>query len=119
MVERTPFGERLAALRAERGMTLKDLAVRLGVTSAYLSALETGQRGVANRRLLHRLCQTFAIIWDEAEELAALAAASNPKPVIDVRGRSSAHIRLANVLAAQVPILSQQEAAAWLAKLKK
>ena len=34
----TPFGARLRALRAERGMTLKDLAAQLQVSAAYLSA---------------------------------------------------------------------------------
>ena len=37
----TPFGARLRALRAERGLTLKHLAEGLQVSAAYLSALET------------------------------------------------------------------------------
>lgn len=119
MAERTPFGQRLAALRAERGMQLKDLAARLGVTPAYLSALEKGDRGVPNRRFLHQICQIFAIIWDEADELTALAAASNPKPQIDVRGKSADHIRLANLIAEQIPTLSDSEATAWLQAMAK
>lgn len=110
----TPFGERLKALRAERGMSQKDLAAKLAVTPAYLSALENGQRGVPNRRFLHKICQIFAIIWDEADELAALAQASDPKPRIDVRGKSADHIRLANLLAGHVPALSEAEVTRWL-----
>ena len=41
----TPFGERLRALRAERGITLKAMAAQLGLSPAYLSALEHGRRG--------------------------------------------------------------------------
>ena len=41
----TPFGEKMRALRAERGLQLKDMAAGLGVSSAYLSALEHGRRG--------------------------------------------------------------------------
>jgi transcriptional regulator with XRE-family HTH domain len=40
----TPFGARLRALRADRGLTLKDLAEGLQVSTAYLSALEHGKR---------------------------------------------------------------------------
>ena len=114
MSKRTPFGQRLLALRAERGMSLKDLAAKLAVTPAYLSALESGQRGVPNRRFLHKICQIFAIIWDEADELAALAQSSNPRPQIDVRGTSSDHIRLANLLAQRVPTLKPEQVTQWL-----
>ena len=41
----TPFGDRMRKLRAERGVTLKELAATLQVSAAYLSALEHGQRG--------------------------------------------------------------------------
>ena len=119
MGNRTPFGAKLVDLRAERGMKLKDLAAKLNVTPAYLSALETGARGVPNQRFLHQICQIFAIIWDEADELAALAAASDPQPAIDVRGKSRQHIRLANILAARVPVLTEQEVALWIATLEK
>ena len=52
----TPFGERLRDLRAARGLALKDMAEGLGVSAAYLSALEHGQRGRPNRRFVHRVC---------------------------------------------------------------
>ena len=119
VVERTPFGHALAELRAARGMRLKDLASQLNVTPAYLSALETGRRGVPNRRFLHKICQIFAIIWDEAETLAALAHASNPHPRIDVRGKSGDHVRLANLIATRIPQLKDQEATAWLQAMEK
>ena len=41
----TPFGDRMRKLRSERGITLKEMAEALGVSSAYLSALEHGKRG--------------------------------------------------------------------------
>ena len=41
----TPFGERVRELRRERGLQLKHMANSLGVSSAYLSALERGERG--------------------------------------------------------------------------
>lgn len=119
MAERTPFGQKLAQLRAERGMKLKELAARLNVTPAYLSALETGARGVPNRRFLHQICQIFAIIWDEADALSALAQASNPQPMIEVRGKSADHVRLANMVAGRIPTLTDQEVIAWLKHFEK
>jgi transcriptional regulator with XRE-family HTH domain len=41
----TPLGARIRQLRDERGVTLKDMAKALHVSSAYLSALEHGRRG--------------------------------------------------------------------------
>jgi len=118
VAKRTPFGLKLSELRALRGMSLKELAARLNVTPAYLSALETGARGVPNRRFLHKICQVFAIIWDEADELADLAATSNPQPVIDVRGKSASHVKLANLVSEQVPDLTDKEVAVWLRAIK-
>ena len=86
-------------LRAFRGITLQKMARDLGVSSAYLSALEHGRRGRPNRRFLHKVCQYFAIIWDEAEELERLAQLSNPKAVLDSSGLSETHFRVANQLA--------------------
>ena len=38
----TPFGQRMRELRAERGLTQQQQAEQLGVSKAYISALETG-----------------------------------------------------------------------------
>ena len=51
----TPFGERMRKMRAERGVTLKQMAADLGVSSAYLSALEHGKRGRPGWHLLQHI----------------------------------------------------------------
>ena len=65
----TPLGAKLRAMREERGVTLKDMAASLRVSSAYLSALEHGHRGKPTWILLQRMIAYFNVIWDEAEEL--------------------------------------------------
>ena len=40
----TPFGIKMRSLRAKRGLTLQDQGDVLGVSSAYISALEHGKR---------------------------------------------------------------------------
>lgn len=98
----TPLGAKLRTLRAERGITLKQMAEALNVSSAYLSALEHGHRGKPTWFLLQRMIAYFNVIWDEAEELQRLAELSDPKISIDTAGLSPEATELANRLAADI-----------------
>jgi transcriptional regulator with XRE-family HTH domain len=98
----TPFGARLRSLRAKRGMTLKAMAAEMQVSSAYLSSLEHGRRGKPGIGLVHQVCEIFGLIWDEAEELAALARLSNPKITVNTAGLSPEQTALANRLAQDI-----------------
>ncbi|MCH4196702.1 helix-turn-helix domain-containing protein [Serratia liquefaciens] len=44
----TPFGKKVRKLRIDVGVTLKSMADAMGVTSSYLSAIETGKRAVTD-----------------------------------------------------------------------
>ena len=105
----TPFGQRLRQLRAARNMTLKDLARALHVTPAYLSALENGKRGKPSKGLVHQVSAALGIIWDDAEELARLAALSDPRPRVDTSGLSAKATEVANRLAVDIGRLSDAE----------
>ena len=113
----TPFGARLRTLRAERGMTLKDLAARLQVSAAYLSALEHGKRGAPSSGLVHQVCDVFDLIWDEAEELSRLARLSHPRVVVDTAGLTPEQTALANRLAQSIDRLPPETVAALHAVL--
>lgn len=65
----TPFGDALRQLRERKGVSQKEMAAAIGVSPAYLSALEHGKRGLPNFDFLQRVAGYFNIIWDEAEEL--------------------------------------------------
>lgn len=95
----TPFGDRMRKLRAERGVTLKEMAEALGVSSAYLSALEHGKRGRPGWHLIQRILAYFNIIWDEADEVVRLARISHPRITIDTSGLTPKATELANRLA--------------------
>ena len=84
----TPFGEKLRALRAERGVSQKAMAQAIGVSAAYLSALEHGRRGAPTWTLIQKIIGYFNIIWDDAEDLARLAESSHPRVRIDTSGLS-------------------------------
>lgn len=111
----TPFGEKLRALRAERGITLGEMADAIGVTPTYLSALEHGRRGRPNWVFVQRVIHFFNVIWDDAEELQRLADVSHPRVVIDTAGLDPRATLLANRLARRIGELD----AATLEKLLK
>ena len=105
----TPFGERVRQLRQERGLMLKDMAAHLGVSSAYLSALERGERGKPTWTLIQGVLQYFRIIWDEADELTRLADLSDPRVKIDTASADPRATLLANRQARESRCLSPRE----------
>ena len=113
----TPFGARLRALRAERGITLKHLAEGLQVSAAYLSALEHGKRGAPSAGLVHQVNEFFGLIWDEAEDLAKLARLSNPRVTVNTAGMTPEQTALANRLAQAMHRLTPETIAALHALL--
>ena len=113
----TPLGAKLRALREERGVTLKQMAAALRVSSAYLSALEHGRRGKPTWMLLQRIIAYFNIIWDEAEELQRLAELSDPRVTIDTAGMEPEATELANRLARDIGRLDTEALTALNAEL--
>jgi len=110
----TPFGARLRELRQERGITLTTMAAELGVTPAYLSALERGHRGRPSRSFVHQVCQYLGIIWDEAEALQRLADLSHPRVIVDTANLDPRATLLANRLAERIGQMSPQQIEAIL-----
>lgn len=113
----TPFGEKLRALRQARGVLLKDMAAELQVSAAYLSALEHGRRGAASAGLVHQVCQFFGLIWDDADELTALAKQSRPRLKLNSAGLTAAQTALANRLARELRNLDPETVTAMQALL--
>lgn len=113
----TPFGARLREKRLEQGMTLKDMAERLQVSAAYLSALEHGKRGAPSTGLVHQVCDVLGLIWDQAEELADLARLSHPRVTVNTAGLSPGQTALANRLAQSIHDLPPDVVAALHAVL--
>ena len=98
----TPFGEAVRRLRAERGVTQRQMAGALGVSPAYLSALEHGNRSEPSWEFIQRVIGYFNIIWDEAEDLQLLGSLSRPKVTIDTSGLSPKATEIANKLASAI-----------------
>ncbi len=105
----TPFGEKLRHMRKAKGVTQKEMAAALGVSAAYLSALEHGRRGAPSWPLVQKTIGYFNIIWDEAEEFEQLAWSSHPRVVIDTAGLSPKATAFANALARSISRLGDEQ----------
>jgi len=81
------------------------MAEALGVSPAYLSALEHGRRGRPTHAMVVAICAHLNIIWDEADELTRLARLSHPRITVDTSGLSARATELANRLAERIRTL--------------
>lgn len=105
----TPFGRRVRELRERRGLTLAEMAAGLGVTPAYLSALEHGKRGRPTFTLIQGTIHLLGIIWDEADELVRLADLSHPRVTVDTAGLDPEATLFANRLAREIAELDGED----------
>nr|WP_209015470.1 helix-turn-helix transcriptional regulator [Roseibium limicola] len=112
------MGAKIRELRNKRGVSLKDMAEELSVSSAYLSALEHGKRGKPTWFMVQRIITYFNVIWDEAEEIQRLAELSDPKVTIDTSGMAPQATELANRLAGAIGGLSTESLAHLLHQVR-
>lgn len=103
----TPFGRRLRELRRARGKRLKEMAAELGVSSAYLSALEHGHRGRPGGGFVQQVSAYFNLAWDDVDELRRLAELSHPRIVVDTAGLDPLATKLANRLSEAIGALDR------------
>ena len=114
----TPFGDKLRRLRIARGVTQKEMAASIGVSSAYLSALEHGRRGVPSWTMIQKIIGYFNVIWDDADELETLALGSDPRVIVDTSGLSPKATELSNLLASTIGSLGEAEIEQLIAQLR-
>lgn len=66
----TPFGRALRLLRLDRGWRAKEMAAGIGVSSSFLSAVETGRK-TPPERLVARIIAWGALTPEEARAVRA------------------------------------------------
>lgn len=79
------FGQLLRAGRKARGLTLLDAAARLGISSGYLSDVETGNRLPFDDARVERLADLLGL---DVRELAAAALAER-EPALSAMARGT------------------------------
>jgi transcriptional regulator with XRE-family HTH domain len=72
------FGERIRALRHDRGLSQEALADATGLHRTYIGAVERGERNVALRNIL-RIAEALGVAPQEL--FAAWAAEARPLPI--------------------------------------
>lgn len=105
----TPFGAELRRLRAATGLSLKDHAARIGVTSAYLSALEHGHRGVPTDEMLQRILGELQVNQDDELLLRDLLRHSRPKMTIDTAGLDPMATEITNRLGQSIAKMNTKD----------
>lgn len=71
----TPFGKMLRQERKDHGMSLAEMADRLGLSTPYLSQIETGAKP-ATPRIVDRIIELFELNAADARKLTRAAANS-------------------------------------------
>lgn len=87
------FAEYLKNLRREKGLSLRELAERSGVSNAYISQIERGKRGVPSPDVLEKLAAGLGVsyaelmraagYWPKLADLEALAASRGDGRVLE------------------------------------
>lgn len=79
----TSFGKFCRKLRIDEGELLKDMAVKIGVTSSYLSAVENGKRNVP-RDWSNKIIDLYELNSKQQNELTLALQESKKELRIDI-----------------------------------
>lgn len=104
----TAFGEFVRGLRHQHSELLKDMAEKLAVTSAFLSAVETGKKSVP-AEWCQKLASMYALPKKEVAGLQKSIDESQRSVTIDLEGQSADRRGVAVALARRFNELSDEE----------
>ena len=104
----TPFGRFMRTLRLDKAMLLKDCADRLGVTSAYLSALEHGKKGAPSQKVVENLVTALRLNTEEVRGLREAVRNSDTRIALPLKATPFA-FETANAFARELPSLTEDQ----------
>lgn len=115
----TPFGKEVRKLRIDQGLTLKAMAEALDLTSAYLSAVETGKKRITES-LQESVIRLLAKGSEETANLLKDAAnKSNGSVELTFAGRSEQAREVATVFARSFETLPDEDLMAFKAFIEQ
>ena len=88
------FGTRFRQLRTERGILIKEVALRMGWSVPYISDIETGKKNGPRELLARKMARVIGAA-EHADELAALAALSRTSVVMRIDTRTDPEVAAA------------------------
>ena len=104
----TQLGKALRAIRLERGEVLKDMAQRLSISTAYLSAIENGKRR-ASEEMIEKIKELYSLDEQEQRKLEEAWIQSIDEVTINLQNSSGLHRDLGVVFARRFDGLSTEE----------
>lgn len=116
----TPIGKFLRKVRIDRSLLLKDMALGLGVSPAYLSTVETGKKPFSDDFLAKiAMFLGFAPGSSEYEELMDSAVLTRGQIHIPVQGLTAKHQEVAMAFSRQFEVMKAPELNQLLALLNE
>ncbi len=113
----TEFGKALRIIRIEAQEILKDMASSLGVSSAYLSAVETGKRRIPSD-WVEKIIKAYSLSAEKADELRKAAEKSICEVKIPLYGASAEKREAVLTFAKALDGLSSEELAKIMSAMK-
>ncbi len=104
----TAFGKELRTLRIKRNELLKGMADRLGVSSAYLSAIEHGKKPIP-KGFIDQLNALYSFSPEEIEGLKKASIASKADVKIPLDNLSKGQKEVAAVFARKIFDFSEED----------
>lgn len=102
------FGKELRKMRIDGNELLRDMAEKLDMTAAYLSAIETGSRRIPDD-LVKKIISAYHCDSATALSLSAAAELSSKTLTIDLENANQNQKMLANSFARKFSSLSEEE----------
>ena len=103
----TEFGKALRRIRLDSNELLKDMADKLGVSSAYLSAVENGKKK-ATQSMLRQIIEIYNLTKNEEEQLQDAFQRSQDEVRLDMSGMTSNRHDLALVFARRISTIDDE-----------
>ena len=94
----TEIGKLLRKLRIDRGEVLKDMADKLNVSSAYLSAVEVGKRNLPDH-WIKEIIRLYELNGEDGAKLISIAEASMKTVKVNIEGTVSSKRKAALLFA--------------------
>lgn len=115
---RSPIGMFLAQYRLKKGMTLKDMAVIIGITPSYLSAIEHGTRPLTGQ-MAEKMRIHLAIPTRQAKRFDRLCDLSSKTFALEPAADDSLDMRLCHEFVRRYRSLDSRQKRQILAILDK
>lgn len=115
---KTKLGGYLRRIRLKNGEILKDMAERLGVTSAFLSAVENGKKNMPEK-WVDKLKELYHLTETERDELEVCAMESRHSIEINLKNATGQNRELAILFARSFENMSVEASGELMEYLKR